>query len=190
MGKRSMANMGCNADSTQSGYLPNHNMDPAIVAGGSFGQIWRFQTPNPNEQFYAKPLVFTPKSTGRQVVISISEQNKIYVLDAVNGTLLATRDLSLEGEGPFLVSDLGSCNDISGTIGVTGTPVIDPATDTLYFWAKSYMKPGQMGYQNGAYRFHGVDAATLVERPGFPTNLQGAVGKSYVECLMASADIS
>jgi hypothetical protein len=156
-------------------------MDPAIVAGGSFGQIWSYQTPapanGPGEQFYARPLVYTPTSLGRQVVLAFSEQNKIYVLDAVNGTLYASRDLSLEGEGPFQVADLGSCNDISGTIGITGTPVIDPATDTVYFWAKSYMISGQSGFANGAYRFHALDAATLVERPGFPTNIQGAMGR-------------
>jgi len=156
-------------------------MDPAIVSGGSFGQIWRYTTPPPAsglpEQFYAKPLVYTPSSLGRQVVLAFSEQNKIYVLDAINGTLIASRDLSLEGEGPFQVADLGSCNDITDTIGITATPVIDPATDTVYFWAKSYLQPGQRGVENGAYRFHAVDAATLAERPGFPTNLQGAQGK-------------
>ncbi|KAH8778289.1 hypothetical protein F5882DRAFT_501593 [Hyaloscypha sp. PMI_1271] len=81
------------------------------------------------------------------------------------------RDLSLEGEPPFLVSDLGQCNDISGTIGITGTPVIDPNTETIYFWAKSYLGAGR-GYQNGAYRFHAIDVVTLKEKPGFPVNLQ------------------
>jgi len=151
-------------------------VDPAVVTGGSFGQIWSYTTPTEaSEQFYAKPLVFTPSSTGRQVVLSFSELNMIYSLDAVNGTLYATRDLSTDGETPFLVSDLGSCNDISGTIGITGTPVIDPDTDTVYFWAKSYLGTAT-GYQNGAYRFHAIDAITLQERPGFPVNIQGTPG--------------
>jgi hypothetical protein len=89
-------------DSEQSSYLPNHRMDPAVIQGGSFGQIWHYTTPQPAngqpEQFYAKPLVYTPSSTGRQIVLSFSEQNKMYALDAVNGTLYASRDLSLEGE--------------------------------------------------------------------------------------------
>lgn len=159
-------------------------MDPAIVSGGNFGQIWKFQTPPPAngqpEQFFAKPLIYTPSRTGRQIVFGISEQNKMYILDAVNGTLYASRDLSLEGERPFLTSDLG-CNDITGTIGVTGTPVIDPTTDTIYFWAKSYLGSA-IGYQNGAYRFHAVDAVTLAERPGFPTNIQGQPGEFFVKC--------
>ncbi|KAH9222596.1 WSC domain-containing protein [Leptodontidium sp. 2 PMI_412] len=157
----------------QAGYLPNHNMDPSIISSGGFGRIWTYSTPTgASEQFYAKPLVFTPLTTGRQIVLSFSEQNRIYALDAVNGTLLATRDLALDGEGPFAVSDLGQCNDISGTIGVTGTPVIDPATDTVYFWAKSYISTVK-GFQNGAYRFHAIDAVTLQEKAGFPKSIQG-----------------
>lgn len=62
--------------------------------------------------------------------------------------------------------------------GVTGTPVIDNTTDTIYFWAKSYLpgfgaSQGAFPWQNGAYRFHAIDAVTLKERPGFPTNIQG-----------------
>jgi hypothetical protein len=105
-------------------------------------------------------------------VLSFSEQNKLCVLDAVNGTLYASRDPSQECEPPFLVSDLGSCNDISRRVGVTSTPVIDPSTDTVYFWAKGYIGAAQ-GYQNGAYRFHTVDAVTLNERRGFPVNIEG-----------------
>ncbi|OBT48309.1 hypothetical protein VE00_01254 [Pseudogymnoascus sp. WSF 3629] len=155
-------------DAAQSGYLPNHNMDPSIIMGGVFGQIWKFTTPaGTSEQFYAKPLVYTPSSTGKQRVLAFSEQNNVYALDAVNGTLLASRAL----ETPFHVSDIG-CSDISGTIGITGTPVIDPATDTLYLYAKSYLG-NTTGWQNGAYRFHALDTVTLNERPGFPINIQG-----------------
>ncbi|KAF2492456.1 WSC-domain-containing protein [Lophium mytilinum] len=165
-------------DSSQSGYLPNHNMDPTVITGGSFGQLWQYKGVIPSggapDQFYAKPLVYTPTSLGgQQIVLAFSEANRIYAVDAVNGTLIAKRDLALEGEMPFKVTDLPSCNDIGGYIGITGTPVIDPSTDTVYFWAKSYLPGGQTGYKNGAYRFHAIDAATLAERPGFPTNIQG-----------------
>lgn len=37
------------ADAGQSGYLPNHNMDPAIVDSPQFGQLWK-KAFNPNEQ--------------------------------------------------------------------------------------------------------------------------------------------
>ncbi|KAK3327788.1 WSC domain-containing protein [Cercophora scortea] len=167
------------ADSAATGYLPNHNMDPSTIAGGTFGQIWSFTPPKSlyglQEQFYAKPLVFTPARTGRQVVIAFSEQNRIYVIDAANGTVYTTRDMSTDQnpEAPFYVEDLGSCNDISGMIGITGTPVIDKDTETIYFWSKSYKVQGQRGYKNGAYRFHAVDVLTLQEKPGFPTWVEG-----------------
>jgi iron transport multicopper oxidase len=90
--------------------------------------------------------------------------------------MISSRDFSQEGEGPFSVSDLLSCNDIGQTIGITGRPVIDPSTNTVYFWAKSYMVSGQTGVYNGAYRFHAIDTITLAERPGFPTNIQNTPG--------------
>lgn len=78
------------ADSSQSGYLPNHNMDPNIITGGSFGQIWQFKPSiaagAAADQYYSKTLVYTPSNYGRQVVLAFSEANRIYVLDAQNGT--------------------------------------------------------------------------------------------------------
>lgn len=46
------------ADPAQSGYLPNHNMDPAVVESSSFGLLW-------SKQYNAKELV------SRTVVTSI-----------------------------------------------------------------------------------------------------------------------
>jgi hypothetical protein len=58
---------------------------------------------------------------------------------------------------------------------IIAAPVVDKTTDTVYFWAKGYRGQGHtvQGYQNGAYRFHAIDAATLAERPGFPTWIEG-----------------
>jgi hypothetical protein len=112
------------------------------------------------------------------MVLVFSEKNRLYALDAINGTLLAYRDLGVEGEPPFQASDLSKpggvqCNDITDTVGITGTPVIDPSTDTVYFWAKSYNSQGPGSWQNGAYYFHAVDVSTLLEKPGFPTTVEG-----------------
>lgn len=168
------------SDLAQSNYLSNHNINPDSIS--SFGQLWHFTAPASSnglsEQFQAQSLVYTPSSTGIQVVLAFSMQNKMYSLDAVNGTLYATRDLSNGGEVPFLVTDLPGCYDITPLIGITGTPVIDPSTYTIYFWAKSYILPSQAGkgWQNSTYRFHVVDVVTLQERPGFPVSLQSHPG--------------
>jgi hypothetical protein len=157
-------------------------MDPAIISGGGFGQVFSFQAAQ--EIYYAKPLIYTPTALGRQTLLAFSEANKIYLLDALNGTQIAMRDLALEGESPFIVTDLPNCFDNAGlTVGITGTPVIDTTTDTVYFWAKSYLIPGQSGWEYGAYRFHAIDAATLAEKPGFPVNIQGTPGE-YLALLM------
>ena len=72
-----------------------------------------------------------------------------------------------------MVADI-PCNDVSGTIGITGTPVIDDQTDTVYFYTKTYAGT-QNGVHNGRYLFHALDINTLDERAGFPRDMEGSV---------------
>lgn len=135
------------ADPAQSGYLPNHNMQPAIVGSTSFGILW---TNNylPKEKWYAKPLVYTPPGQ-KQLVFIASSQNWIRTVDAVTGAAIKSRQV----QPPFLQSDIG-CTDIPDTIGITGTPVIDPATNTAYFFAKGYRDNAESGgLAKGIYKY-------------------------------------
>ena len=116
-----------------SGYLPNHNMDPNVVGGSDFQSLWTYTSPVTNDNVFAKPLVYTPLATGVEVVVTASESNWVRVFNAKTGDLLASRQLNV----PFLAAD-GACNDIPNFIGVTGTPIIDPATDIMYVFAKGY----------------------------------------------------
>jgi len=57
-----------------------------------------------------------------------------------------------------------------------GTPIIDPATDTIYLFSKSYKDPnpgGPTGYLNGMYRVWALSAIDLSTRTGFPVILDG-----------------
>ena len=132
-------------------------MQPSIVGSSSFGILWA-KTFNPKELWYAKPLVYTPPGQ-KQLVFTASNQNWIRTVDAVTGNPIASRQV----QPPFLQSDIG-CTDMPNTIGecdiacvsisilvhnvelislgIAGTPVIDPGSNTVYFFAK--------GYQNGA----------------------------------------
>jgi hypothetical protein len=92
---------------------------------------------NTNEFFYAKPLVWTAPGTTKELVIVASNQNNIRILDAYTGAVVSSRTL----DPPFLASD-SKCGDIQSSIGITGTPYIDNATDTMYFFSKGY-KDGQ-----------------------------------------------
>jgi len=124
------------SDVAQSGYQPNHNIDPTKLS--TYTKNWTL-TFNNAEVFYAKPLVYTPNGAANELVIVVSNQNIIRVLDGVKGTVLNTRTLA----PPFQAVD-SNCGDIPNTIGITGTPIIDPATDLMYFYSKAY-KGGVVG---------------------------------------------
>ena len=138
-------------DVPQSGYLPTHNMDPAIVNSTIFGQLWK-NSYNVKEKWYGRPLVYTPTNSstngGNQIVFLASSMNYIRTVDAKTGTAIATRQVF----PPFLQSDIG-CTDIPDYIGIIGTPVLDPATDTVYFFAKGYKNGASSGgVANGIYK--------------------------------------
>lgn len=90
------------ADVGQSGYLPNHNMDPSVVNSAAFGQLWKIAF-NAKEQFYAKPLTYTPLAGGPQLLFLASSMNYIRTLDAKTGVLINSRLVHT----PFLQSDIG-----------------------------------------------------------------------------------
>jgi hypothetical protein len=57
-----------------------------VVDSAQFGQLWKVAF-NAKEQFYAKPLVFTPASTGVQILFLASSQNNIRTLNAKTGAV-------------------------------------------------------------------------------------------------------
>ena len=101
-----------------------------------------------------------------------SSQNYIYTLNAKTGAPINSRQVNT----PFLQSDIG-CTDIPNYIGIIGTPTIDPATDIVYFYAKSYIPnyryAGNTGTFNGVYYFHAVNINTLQEIDGYPLLIDG-----------------
>jgi hypothetical protein len=117
-------------DPPQSGYLPNHNINPNAIS--SFTISYK-NTYNTNEVFYAKPLVYTPSGFASELVITVSNQNIVRIINGLSGSLINSRTL----DAPFASVDT-SCGDIPNTVGITGTPIIDPNTDTLYFFSKGY----------------------------------------------------
>ncbi|KAH8763860.1 hypothetical protein BGZ57DRAFT_991050, partial [Hyaloscypha finlandica] len=147
-------------DPPQSGYLPNHNMDPAAVAS-SLALGWKLSF-NLNEVFYAKPLVYTFNGAANESVITVSNQNIIRIHDGNTGTLLKTRTLL----PPFQSTDT-NCGDVSSTVGIIGTPIIDPNTDIMYFYSKSYKGV------SGQYQLYAVNLPSLTDASGFPVLIDG-----------------
>src|SRR6266566_5489202 len=75
---------------------------------------------------YAQPLYVEGGPGGRAKVIVATESNNVYALDAVTGTVIWQRNV-----GPPVTSGL-PCGNIS-PLGITGTPVVDLGSRSLFF---------------------------------------------------------
>jgi hypothetical protein len=100
------------------------------------------------------------------VVYVVTENDTVYALDATTGAILLTRNFG--PPMPQLVLP-GQCNNNSGNVGINSTPVIDPASSTMYVMVYSY--------ENGApiFRLHGLDLSTLSDK--VPPAVVSASGK-------------
>src|SRR5438552_16699653 len=74
---------------------------------------------------YAQPLYIEGGPNG-PIIIAVTESNNIYALDAVAGTVIWQRNV-----GPPVTSGL-PCGNIN-PLGITGTPVVDLASRSLFF---------------------------------------------------------
>src|SRR5258708_5372034 len=160
------AHLTSTSDNLRTGWYPTQpGLDPVIVGGPSFGRVWNTPLPlPPGEQVSGQPLV-----KGSTVFVA-TEGNNLYALDAQTGAVKASRALGT----PFRVTDIG-CGDLIPSIGITGTPVIDDATNTAYFFSKTYLgNSNSTDPSNVGWFAHAVDVDTLVERPGFPVAITGA----------------
>ncbi|KAL8698939.1 MAG: hypothetical protein Q9224_001623, partial [Gallowayella concinna] len=166
-------------DNSRSGYSSTHNMDPSVVGSAQFGQLWTTKFPgnyrNALEQIYSQPLVYTLDDNVQYVFIATT-QNNVYKVNAKTGAIVASRNLHI----PFLTADILPCTDINPLVGVTGTGVIDPATDTWYITAKTYDDQTDQvkGLPNGRYFFHAIDVNTLAEKSGFPKPMEGIIARN------------
>jgi hypothetical protein len=76
---------------------------------------------------YAQPLYLHPLGANGGMLFVATENDVVYALDATTGKELWRREVGR----PVQASSL-PCGNIN-PLGITGTPVIDPATQTIYF---------------------------------------------------------
>ena len=100
------------ADNARTGYLPVSNFTTATAG---------WTSPALDGDIYGEPLVF------RGDVFLATENNSVYALDGTTGNILWQRNL-----GPPVAANTLPCGDIGPVTGITGTPVIDPSTGTIY----------------------------------------------------------
>ncbi len=147
------------------------------MSGGQFGKLYGCPV---DGQIYAQPLyvssVAIPNQGTFDVVYVATENDSVYAFDADADSCEVLWQASFidpaAGVTSVPASDLGQQQDIVPEIGITGTPVIDPATATLYVVAKTE--------ENGAYvqRVHALDLTTGAEKFGAPVVIQAKVSGS------------
>src|SRR3569832_1981765 len=140
----------------------------ANVNVNQFGRLFQITL---DGQVYAQPLVLAGVQIAggtHNVVYVATEHDSVYAIDGDNGTIY--EQVSLIPAGGTTVnasSDLvQQCLDLSPELGITGTPVIDPASQTLYVVSKA--KAGGRLVQH----LHALDIVTLAEKFGGPTEIQ------------------
>jgi outer membrane protein assembly factor BamB len=94
-------------------------IDPDSSAPVTPAQAW--QTPALDGEVYAQPLVY-----GADVYVA-TENDTVYALDAATGAVAWSTHLAAPEP-----SSAAPCGDISPSIGITSTPVIDPAANRIY----------------------------------------------------------
>jgi len=166
----------------------NHNetmLNTTTVNVKQFGKLFSYPV---DADIYTQPLyvpgVSIPGKGAHNVVYVATQNDSVYAFDADTKTGKNALPLwhvnftnPARGITPVPVTDVqpGDYNqNIHGTIGIMGTPVIDLKTRTLYLVARTK--------ENGAYvqRLHALDITSGTEKLGGPKTIQAAVTGSGV----------
>ncbi|MCU1670655.1 MAG: hypothetical protein JWP40_3582 [Blastococcus sp.] len=138
-------------DSTESA------LSPSSVASSNFGKLFSATV---SGQVYAQPLVVGG------TVVAATENNAVYALDSATGATKWTRTL-----GPAWPASTVGCADLAPTVGITSTPVYDPATNSVFLMAKTNDGASP---QLPHWYMHSLDLGTGAEKAGFPVVIGGA----------------
>ncbi|MGZ4414023.1 MAG: LamG-like jellyroll fold domain-containing protein, partial [Gaiellaceae bacterium] len=153
-------------------------LTPSDVNQTTFGKQFSYPV---DGLTFASPLyvanVNIPGKGFRNVVYVVTEHDSVYAFDAdgLSSTPLWQRSFINPGAGvtPVPAADTGETGDIPNEIGITGTPVIDSATGTLYVDAATKEVSG--GTTTYFHRLHALDITTGAERSGSPATIQASV---------------
>jgi hypothetical protein len=159
-------------------------LTPANVNSSSFGKLFSCTV---DGAIYAQPLwVANLQVNGapHNVVFVATEHDSLYAFDADASPCeplwqVSLIDISHGGTGDETTVPAGESGNLVGKgygdltpeVGVTGTPVIDPATGTLYVVSKSMNSAGTEFHQ----RLHAIDITTGAEEPGSPATIAASV---------------
>lgn len=151
-------------DNQRTGLNANETtLSPANVNVNQFGKLFSYAV---DGHVFAQPLYMSKVSISgkgiHNVVFAATENDTVYAFDAdgTNRTPLWRKSLLASGETPENCAVVNSCF-MGIKLGITGTPVIDPTTGTLYVVSRGSKngthlhKLHALSVHNGAEMFHG-----------------------------------
>jgi hypothetical protein len=154
------------------------------VASATFGKLFSCSV---DGAVYAQPLWVPNLSIGgatHNVIFVATQHDSLYAFDAdanpcVKLWQVSLIDTSHGGGGSETSVPSGptgnlvgqGAGDITPEVGVTGTPVIDPSTNTLYVVSKSVIASGPTFFQ----RLHAIDITTGNEKFGGPAVISASI---------------
>ena len=154
--------------------LNETSLTPSTVRSGRFGQLFSDAV---DGQVYAQPLyvpgVNIPGKGVFNIVFVVTEHDSVYAFDADGRSAEPLWHVNFTNPtlGVTTASaDSLQCAAIAPEVGITGTPVIDPDTGTLYVVAMTT----EYVADNYVQRLHALDLVTGAERPGSPVAIQAA----------------
>ena len=146
-------------------------LTPSNVNVSTFGKIADLPT---DGQIYAQPLIMTglaaPGGGTEDLVYVATENDSVYAFNASGTSTTPVWKTSLLQTGETAIPSGSSGPNIAPEIGITGTPVIDPATNTLYV-------VGNFKESNGTFeaRLYALDIATGAAKDGGPVQIAATV---------------
>jgi len=152
----------------------------ANVNSSTFGKLFSLPVDGP---IFAQPLYMPGVTVGTQVhnlVFVATEHNSVYAWDADTASATPVWSTSFINPGAGITAipcgDVGggNCTTIYPEFGITGTPVIDSSTKTLYVVAATKEASGSTPIY--VYRLHALNIATGQEKFGGPVAIQATSG--------------
>jgi hypothetical protein len=166
-------------DNFRTGVNSNESiLTPSNVQSSTFGRLGSYTI---DGQAMASPLYVrgvNVRGLGlRDVVYVATEHNSVYAFDANMSSTSPLWHVSFINPAANVTtvpaSDTGECCDIQPEIGITGTPVIDPSTGTLYVVAKT--KEGSGSSTRYVQRLHALDITNGSEKFDGPVEIRATV---------------
>src|SRR5262249_25816285 len=146
---------------SRDGFYTDPAFTPAAAAGLHLDATFNAHTQG---RAYAQPL-YLAGPNGRDGLTVATEENNVYVLDAANGATIVQRNL-----GAAVRRSQLPCGNID-PLGITGTPIVEPTSGTLFLDAMTVPTGGS----SPSHLVFALSVDDLSTRPGWPVDVSARV---------------